>query len=60
MDETLITDYAHELMRAHGQSAIAEAAHRAVACEEHDDREGARTWRRVEAALQAMRGPRTS
>lgn len=60
MDEPVIIDYAHALMRAHGQSAIAEAAHRAVACEEDDDQEGARTWRRVEAALQALRGPRTS
>jgi hypothetical protein len=60
MDEIVITDYAHELMRAHGQSAIAEAARRAVACEKDNDQEGARTWRRVEAALQALRGPRTS
>ena len=60
MDETTITAYAHELLRAHGHSAIAEAAQRAVACERKKDDDGARTWRRVEAALQQLRGPRTS
>ena len=59
MEETLISEYARQLMEAHGQSAIAEAAQRAVACERKNDKEGAETWRRVEAALQAMRGPRT-
>jgi len=60
MEETLITEYARELMEAHGQSAIAEAAQRALACERQKDKEGAETWRRVEAALQVMRGPRAS
>ncbi len=60
MEETVITEYAQQLLNAHGQSAIAEAAHRAVVCEKKKDKDGARTWRRVEAALQALRGPRMS
>ena len=60
MEETVITEYARQLMEAHGSSAIAEAAQHAVACERSKDKEGAETWRRVEAALQSMRGPRTS
>ena len=60
MEETLVVEYARQLMDAHGESAIAEAAQRAVRCEEDKDKDGAETWRRVERALQSMRGPRTS
>ena len=57
MEETMITEYARGLMDAHGPRAIAEAAQRAVECERNKDKEEAKTWRRVEAALKAMRGP---
>jgi hypothetical protein len=60
MEETLISEYARQLMEAHGEHAIAEAAQRAVASEERKDKEGAKTWRHVEAALKAMRGPHRS
>jgi hypothetical protein len=60
MEETVITEYARELMQAHGDRAIAEAAQRAIACEQEDDEEGAQTWRHVESALKEMRGPRVS
>lgn len=60
MEETMISEYARQLMEAHGEGAIAEAAQRAVACEERKDKEGAKTWRHVEAALKAMRGPSAS
>jgi hypothetical protein len=60
MEETVITEYARELMEAHGDRAIAEAAQRALACEGQDDKEGAETWRHVESALKEMRGPRVS
>jgi hypothetical protein len=60
MEQTVITEYAEQLLRAHGQAAIAEAAQRAAACEKQKDKDGAQTWRRVEAALQEMRGPRAS
>ena len=62
MEETMISEYARQLMEAHGEGAIAEAAQRAVACEERKDKEGAEGHRRghVEAALKAMRGPSAS
>ena len=60
MEETLVSEYARQLMEAHGEHAIAEAAQRAAACEERKDKEGAETWRHVEDALKAMRGPSRS
>jgi hypothetical protein len=57
MDETAITEYARQLLEAHGDRAVAEAAQRAVASEQRKDKEEAKTWRHVEAALKAMRGP---
>lgn len=60
MEQTVINEYAQQLLDAHGQAAIAEAAQRAVACEKKNDGDGAYTWRKVEAALHAMRGPRVS
>jgi len=58
MEETAIAEYARQLMEAHGARAVAEAAQRAVECERQQDNDGAKTWRHVEAALKAMRGPR--
>jgi hypothetical protein len=57
MEETVIAEYARQLQEAHGENAIAEAAQRAVECEKEKDKEGAKTWRHVEAALKTMRGP---
>jgi hypothetical protein len=57
MDETTITEYARQLLEAHGDRAVAEAAQRAVASEQRKDKEEAKTWRHVEAALKTMRGP---
>jgi hypothetical protein len=48
------------LLDAHGDRAVAEAARRAAAYEQQNDKEGAKDWRRVEAALKAMLGPRES
>jgi hypothetical protein len=53
----MINDYARQLMDAHGQRAIAEAGQRAAESERNNDGDEAKTWRRVEAALKAMRGP---
>jgi hypothetical protein len=36
------------------------AAQRALQCERHNDVEQAQAWRRIEAALMLMRGPRAS
>jgi hypothetical protein len=57
MDETAITEYARQLLEAHGGRAVAEAAQRAVACERRRDSEEAKTWRHIEAALKTMQGP---
>lgn len=60
MKMTDIHRYARELSEAHGAKALAEAAQRAVAYEKQGDAEQATTWRRVEAALREMKGPRQS
>lgn len=57
MDETTINEYARQLLEAHGERAVAEAAQRAVAAEKRNDKEEAKTWRHIEAALKLMRGP---
>jgi hypothetical protein len=57
MDETAINEYARPLLDARGDQALAEAAQRAVAYEQRKENEEARTWRHIEAALKAMRGP---
>ena len=57
---TAIQKYARKLLAVHGDKAIAEAAQKAKAYEQHDDREEAKTWRRIEAALRQMQGPHAS
>jgi hypothetical protein len=57
MEEMMINDYARQLMDAHGQRAIAEAAQRATESERNNDDDEAKTWRRVEQALKSMCGP---
>jgi len=58
MHITEIQEYARQLLEAHGAKATAEAAQKAVAFEKAGNKEQAQTWRRVEAALLLMRGPR--
>ena len=58
MQATEIQDFARRLLEAHGDKAIAEAAQKAAACEKEGDKERAQNWRRVEAALLLMHGPR--
>jgi hypothetical protein len=60
MHTTEIQDYARQLLEAHGEKAAAEAAQKAVAFEKAGDKEQARTWRQIEAAIMLMRGPRQS
>ena len=60
MQATHIQEYARQLLEAHGAKAIAEAAQKAVACEKAGDQERAQIWRRIEAALMLMHGPRQS
>lgn len=60
MREIDIQDYARQLLEAHGEMAVVEAAQKACACEEKGQAEQAETWRHVEAALRLMRGPHVS
>ena len=60
MQDSSIHVYARELWKARGQKAIAEAAQKATGFEQKSDREQAEYWRRVEAILMQMRGPRQS
>ena len=60
MQEIDIHDYARQLLEAHGDKAIAEAAQKACAFEKEGASEQAETWRHIEAALKSMRGPRES
>jgi hypothetical protein len=50
--------YARQLYEAQGVKAIAAAAQKALMFERHNDTEQAQAWRRIEAALMQMRGPR--
>ena len=57
MQESEIYDYARQLLEAHGDKAVAEAAQKACALEKQGEGEEAETWRHIEAALKLMRGP---
>lgn len=60
MQEIDIHDFARQLLEAHGDKAVAEAAQRACALEKEGKNEEAKTWRHIEAALKTMRGPHES
>lgn len=60
MQEAEIQDYARQLLEAHGDKALAEAAQKARSFEERGNAEQATTWRRIEAAIKLMRGPHES
>ena len=60
MGETEIHDYARQLLEAHGEMAVVEAAQKARSFEEKGQTEDAETWRSIEAALKMMRGPHVS
>ena len=60
MEAVQIHEYARQLWEAHGIKAIAEAAQRARNFEERGESERACNWRRIEAMLLEMRGPRQS
>ena len=60
MYETEVYDYARQLLEAHGEKAVAEAAQKADALETLGKSEEAEAWRRIEATLKPMRGPHES
>jgi hypothetical protein len=55
-----VQEYARQLLEAHGDRAVVEAAQKARQLEQEGAAEEARTWRRIEAALLQMRGPHAS
>lgn len=57
---TEIQEHARKLYQAHGDKAVLEAAQKAKSLEETGSADDARTWRRIEAALKQMRGPRST
>jgi hypothetical protein len=57
MREIDIHDYARQLLAAHGDRAITEAAQKAIELEREGKNEEAETWRHIEAAMKAMHGP---
>ena len=60
MKEIDIHDYARQLLDAHGDKAVVEAAQKACTLEQQGQTEQAETWRHIEAALKQMRGPHES
>lgn len=53
-----IEEHARKLMEVQGTKAIAEAARKARKFEEEGAEEDAATWRKIEAAMKRMQGPR--
>ncbi|HMN37393.1 MAG TPA: hypothetical protein PKD49_06740 [Hyphomicrobium sp.] len=60
MHATEIQAHARKLYEAMGPKALAEAAQKAKSLESGGNNEDAQTWRRIEAALRQMQGPRSS
>jgi hypothetical protein len=60
MDMNEIHDYARRFLGTHGDKAAAEAAQKVVECEKMGEKTQAEDWRRIQAAIQQMRGPHAS
>jgi hypothetical protein len=60
MQATDIQDYARQLLDAHGDKPVVEAAQKARSLEESGSVEEAKTWRQIEAAIKLMRGSHAS
>lgn len=59
MQAVEIHDHARRLYESMGPKALAEAARKAKEYEERGAKDDASDWRRIEAALSEMRGPRS-
>ena len=55
--EKQIHTIARQMLEKHGPGAIAQAAQKAVACENRGEADEAREWRHIEEAMKMMRGP---
>ena len=60
MEAKEIHDYARRFVGAHGNKAELEAAQRAAECERQGQKDQAVDWRRIQAAIKEMRGPRST
>jgi hypothetical protein len=60
ISQTQIHTIARQMFERHGQTAIAQAAQNALACENKGETEEAKEWRHVEDAMKMMRGPHQS
>jgi hypothetical protein len=60
MNPSDVSALARHLFDTQGAKAIAQAAQKAASFEDADDRGQANFWRRVEAVLREIRGPRQS
>ena len=57
---TEIHYYARRLVGVHGTRAELEAAQKAAECDQHGEKDQAQDWRRIQAAIKEMRGPRAT
>lgn len=60
MNAADISAVAHHFLETHGAKAIAEAARKAASFEKAGNAGEAKFWRRVEAVLLELRGPKES
>lgn len=60
MNTADVSAFAHHLFETQGAKAIAEAAQKAASFDDAGDEAQAKFWRRVEAVLLEIRGPRQS
>jgi hypothetical protein len=60
MSSMKITEYAQQLVSAHGPAAAAEAARKAQEAENAGKTEEAEQWRRVREAIARMKSPHES
>lgn len=60
MQTTEVHNFARKLLQAHGDKAEFEAAQKAATCERQGENKEAEMWRRVQASIKTMRGPRAS
>ena len=55
-----VHDYARRFLGTHGDKAEVEAALKVAECEKAGDKSQAEDWRRIQAAINQMRGPHVS
>lgn len=60
MNAVEVQAHARKLFEVHGTKALAEAAQMIRQYEQRGDKRSADDWRRIESALQQLRGPHVS